>query len=138
LLAGFCGGERRRIRQLEWDHATFGVVPFEQVVGAIMSESAIPKFGMMPWGKEVIPLQPTPMPIVYFDGVPALSHLNGIIGITLTVTGGVPTADEGVTNCAAVVAFLKCNIPAAVALKGAIESALLLAAPVEKPEGKAN
>ena len=45
-----------RIRQLEWDHATFGVIPFEQVVGAVMSESATPKFGMMPWGREVIAL----------------------------------------------------------------------------------
>jgi phosphohistidine swiveling domain-containing protein len=54
------------------------------------------------------------------------------------VTGGIPTADEGVTTCAAVVAFLKCNVPAAIALKGALESAILLAQPVENPEGKAH
>jgi hypothetical protein len=100
-----------------------------------MSKKATTQFGMMPWGKEVIPLQSTPMPIVYFDSVPALSHLNGIIGVTLTVTGGVPTADRSVTNCASVAAFLKCNIPAAIALKEAIEGALLLA---KKHEGKAN
>jgi hypothetical protein len=65
------------------------LIPFEQIVGAIMSESTGPKFGMMPWGKEVIALQPTPLPVIYFDGAPALSHLNGVIGITLTVTAGI-------------------------------------------------
>jgi hypothetical protein len=103
-----------------------------------MSESATPKFGMMKWGKDIIPLQSSPMPVVYFDGVPALSHLNGIIGVTLTVTGGVPTADAGVENCGAVVAFVKCNIPAAMALRDALNDALLLAQPVDKSEGKAH
>lgn len=103
-----------------------------------MSDSTEPKYGMMPWGGAAIPLQPTPMPIIYFDGAPALSHLNGVIGITLTVTGHVPTADESATICAATVAFLKCNIPAAHALISALQSAILLAAPTENPQGKVN
>jgi hypothetical protein len=64
--------------------------------------------------------------------------LNGVIGITLTVTGNVPLADGSVATCAAVVAHLKCNIPAALSLRDALNQALLLAQPVENPEGKAN
>jgi hypothetical protein len=103
-----------------------------------MMESATPKFGLMPWGTEVIALQGTPLPVLYFDSAPALSHLNGIIGVTLTVTGGVPTETGSVVNVGSVVAYLKCNIPAAIALRGALDQALLLAQPVENPEGKAN
>jgi hypothetical protein len=61
-----------------------------------------------------------------------------ILASTADASGGVPTADGGVSNCAAVVGFLKCNIPAAIALRDAIDSALLLAQPIEKPEGKAH
>jgi hypothetical protein len=103
-----------------------------------MSESATSKFGMMQWGKEVLALNSTPMPIVYFDGAPTFSHFNGVIGVTLTVTGHVPNAEGGADICASTVAFLKCNIRAAMTLRAALDSALLLAQPVENPEGKAN
>jgi hypothetical protein len=103
-----------------------------------MSKSATPKFGMMPWGKDIIPLLPTPMPIVYFDGIPALSYMNGIVGVTLSATGHIPNAEGGADICASTVAFLKCNIPAAQALIKALQDALLLGAPTESPEGKAN
>jgi hypothetical protein len=103
-----------------------------------MSNAAIPKIGMMQWGKEVIALQDTPLPVLYFDGAPCLSHLNGVIGITLTVTGGVPMETGGVNNVGSVVAHLKCNIPAAMALRHALDQALLLAQPVENSEGKSN
>jgi hypothetical protein len=89
-------------------------------------------------GGNYLAISSTPMPVIYFDHAPTLSHLNGVIGVTLVVTGNVPASDGKIINCASVVAHLKCNIPAALALKGAIESALLLAQPVEKPEGKAN
>jgi hypothetical protein len=94
--------------------------------------------GRIKWGDATIPLSTLPMPVIYFDASPSLSHLNGIIGITLTVTGNVPIGDERVAMCAAIVAHLKCNIPAAQALRAALDGALLLAQPVEKPEGKAN
>jgi len=103
-----------------------------------MSNAAIPKIGMMQWGKEVIALQDTPLPVLYFDGAPCLSHLNGVIGITLTVTGGVPMETGGVNNVGSVIAHLKCNIPAAIALRHALDQALLLAQPVENSEGKSN
>jgi hypothetical protein len=86
----------------------------------------------------MIPLSALPMPVIYFDASPSVSYLPGVVGITLTVTGNVPLGGDTIAMCAAVVAHLKCNIPAAIALKGAIDSALLLANPVEKPEGKAN
>lgn len=103
-----------------------------------MSEDTSPKFGAMKLGEAVVAFSPIPLPVIYFDGAPGLSHLNGIIGVTLTVTGNVPTADRSVTSVAAVVAHLKCNIPAAIALREALNSALLLAEPVDNPEGKAN
>ena len=88
-------------------------------------------------GGAKVPLSAIPMNVVYFENAPSLSHLNGIIGITLTVGGNVPTSD-GIIQCASVVAFLKCNIPAAMALRNALDSALLLAQPVENPKGKTN
>lgn len=103
-----------------------------------MSEDTAPKFGSMNVGGKAIALSPIPLPVIYFDGAPGLSHLNGIIGVTLTVTGNVPTADGNVEAVAGVVAHLKCNIPAAETLIAALQSALLLARPVENPEGKAN
>jgi hypothetical protein len=103
-----------------------------------MSNEPQPKFGVIRFNNEPVALSPIPLPIVYFDGAPSLSHLNGIIGVTLTVTGNVPDGGDGVHVCASVVAHLKCSIPAAVALKAALEDALLLARPVESKEGKAN
>jgi hypothetical protein len=120
------------------------VIPFEQVVGAIMADNSAPVVAHLGEGSldigggNSIPLSSSPMPVVYFDNAPSLSHNNGVIGVTLTVTGNVPTRDGNIIQVASIVAHLKCNIPAAIALRGALDSALLLAQPVEKPEGKAN
>src|ERR1700754_3732927 len=73
------------------------------------------------------PLSAEPLPILYFDNALSLSHLNGVIGVTLVVTGNVPTGDGRVIECASVAAHLKCNIPAAMALRGALDNALVLA-----------
>ena len=73
------------------------------------------------------PLSATPMPILYFDNALSLSYLNGVVGVTLVVTGNVPAGEGGVIECASVVAHLKCNVPAAIALRGALDSALTLA-----------
>lgn len=94
--------------------------------------------GLMELGGASIPISQTPFPILYFEHVPSLSHMNGIIGVTLAVGGNVPTGDGKVATCISIAAFLKCNIPAAMALRDALSSALLLAQPVENPEGKAN
>lgn len=99
-----------------------------------------PIFGSIRIGDQNIALSPIPIPVLYFDSAPSLSHLNGVIGVTLVASGNVPMSEvEGVTQVASVVAHLKCNIPAAEALISALQSALLLARPVEKSEtGKAN
>jgi len=94
--------------------------------------------GVLKFGDRDIQMSPMPLNIIYFDSSPALSHMNGIIGITLVVTGNVPMSDSGVASVASVVAHLKCNVVAARALRDTIDSALLLAQPVEKPEGPAN
>lgn len=102
-----------------------------------MTENAS-KTGALKIGDVDVTFSRTPLPVVYFDRVPSLSHLNGIIGVTLVVTGNVPLTDQGVESVASVVCHLKCNIPAAHELIGALQSALLLAKPVEKPDGPAN
>jgi hypothetical protein len=77
--------------------------------------------GVLKWGDAIIPLSMLPMPVVYFDASPSVSYLNGVVGVTLTVTGNVPIGDEKIAMCAAVVAHLKCNIPAARALRDALD-----------------
>lgn len=85
-----------------------------------------------------VQMSPWPLTVVYFEEAPTLTYTNGIVGITLAVRANVPGPNETVLNVASVVAYLKCNIPAAVALRNAIDSALLLATPAAQSEGKAN
>lgn len=94
--------------------------------------------GSIEFGGNVVSLSPIPLPVIYFDSAPSLSHMNGVIGVTLVVTGSVPTADGKIFQNASVVAHLKCNIPAAVQLRGALDSALLLAQSVANLDGKAH
>jgi len=86
----------------------------------------------MKWGADVVALQSAPPPVVYFDNSPCISHLNSVIGVTLTVSGGLPTESEGVEIVASIATRLKCNISAAIALRSAIDKALLLAQPANK------
>jgi hypothetical protein len=67
-------------------------------------------------------------PIVFFDEAPVFNNYNGIIGITLCTNITMPDGAGGLTNEMAAVAFLRCNIQAAVALRNALDSALLLGA----------
>jgi hypothetical protein len=67
-------------------------------------------------------------PFLYFEAAPTAAHLNGIIRVTLTAARdlpmlGVPGRDH------VIVAHLRMNIPAALALKATLESVLLLAQP---------
>jgi hypothetical protein len=104
-----------------------------------MTDAPIPHVGVMKLGDEFVALSPAPMNIVYFEEAPSFSHMNGIIGVTLAVTGNLPdSTTESVKRCASVVAYLKGNIQAAMALRAALDGAILLAQPVEKPEGKAH
>ena len=76
-------------------------------------------------------------PFIYFEEAPALGYINGLIRVTLsapdaTLISGVVTAKQVVT------AYLRTNVQGALALRDAINAALLLAQPVEKPDGPAN
>jgi hypothetical protein len=73
--------------------------------------------------------------IIFFDGAPVFTSYNGIIGITLSVNVGVPDGQGGIDGGQVVAAYLRGNIKALMALKVAVESALLLGA---KTEGEAN
>ena len=69
-------------------------------------------------------------PFLYFENAPAFGHVNGIIRVTLTAARDMPVNNEpGVMADNVVVAHLRMNINAALALKFAIEGALLLANP---------
>jgi hypothetical protein len=101
-------------------------------------EIARPKIGTILFNSEPVVLSAVPLPVIYFDNAPSISHMGGIIGVTLTVTGNVPEVGGGTAVVASVVAHLKCNIPAAIALRDSLHAALLLAAPAENPEGPKN
>jgi hypothetical protein len=76
-------------------------------------------------------------PIIYFDGVSPFGFYNGIVHLTLGAYKHVPTghgSDEIRADLVAT-AFLRCNVEAAIALRDALDAALLMAAPVE---GEAN
>jgi hypothetical protein len=67
-------------------------------------------------------------PIIFFDDAPVFNNYNGIIGVTLTAGRAIPDGAGGIIGDTVVVAFLRGNIQAAVALRNAIDSALLLGA----------
>jgi hypothetical protein len=84
----------------------------------------------------VIPVSDTAhAPFIFFEGAPAFGFTNGVVNITLSANR-TWVGSGGVVNDQVVVAYLRGNIPAALSLRQAIDSALLLAAPTQ--EGKAN
>jgi hypothetical protein len=69
-------------------------------------------------------------PFLFYDDATAFGHLNGIIQVTLEAVRLYPNSPkEGLSLERVVVAHLRMGVPAARALKAAIEGALLLAAP---------
>jgi hypothetical protein len=79
-------------------------------------------------------------PFLYFDDATAFGHQNGIIRVTLEAARIMPAPGNpraAVTD-RVIVAHLRMNVPAALALKAAIEGALLLAAGAPSQSGKPN
>jgi hypothetical protein len=74
-------------------------------------------------------------PIVYFEGAPNFGINNGIINVTLAVARNLPDGQGGVAQDAVAIAYLRCNVPAAIELRKALDDAILLGI---KTEGKAN
>ena len=65
-------------------------------------------------------------PVLYFEAAPAIGHLHGIIRITLTTERLLPVGANTLGKDHVVVAHLRMSTQAALNLKGALESALLL------------
>jgi hypothetical protein len=74
-------------------------------------------------------------PFVFFEMAPAFGFTNGVVNITLSANRTL-VGPEGVINEQVVVAYLRGNVQAALSLRQAIDSVLLMAAPTGA--GKAN
>ena len=76
-------------------------------------------------------------PIIYFDGVSPFGFYNGIVHLTLGAYKHIPIGHgpDDIRADLVATAFLRCNVEAAIALRDALDAALLMAAPVE---GEAN
>jgi hypothetical protein len=71
-------------------------------------------------------------PFVFFEGAPNFGFANGIVNVTLAAARHLVKDGVSVTDAVAV-AHLRCNIPAAIELRAALDSALLLAAKAGGP-----
>jgi hypothetical protein len=74
-------------------------------------------------------------PVIFFDEAPIFNNYNGIIGVTLSVNLSLPNGRGGLISEQVVAGYLRGNVKALTALRGAIDSALLLGT---KIEGEAN
>jgi hypothetical protein len=119
------------------------VVPFEQVAGAIMPDEPAPNLPVQV--VEIIPsvagdvsgVASANAPFIYFDGAPTFGLNEGVVNITLEALRYVHAHGKVVSD-KVIVAHLRMSLPAMLRLKSAIEGALLLAQPVENPQGKSN
>jgi hypothetical protein len=86
---------------------------------------------------QVIPVADTPhAPIIFFDGVPAFGHANGVFNLTLAAGRTWVGQSGAIVTDHVVVAYLRGNAQALFSLQQAIEKSALLATPTQ--EGKAN
>jgi hypothetical protein len=77
-----------------------------------------------------IPISDAPhAPFIFYEGAPAFGFTNGVVNITLSANRVYAGPDGTMVNEQVVVAYLRGNLPAALSLRRAIDSALLLAAP---------
>jgi hypothetical protein len=76
-------------------------------------------------------------PFLYFDNAPVFGCFNGVVRIMLEAVRTMPTPGQTVSTDRVIVAHLRMSIPAALALKAAIEGALLLATPAAGASGDA-
>jgi len=87
----------------------------------------------------IISVSDTPhAPFIFYEIAPAFGFTNGVVNVTLSANR-TWIADGKVLNEQVVVAYLRENVQAALSLRHALDSALLLAAPpAQGSEGKAN
>jgi len=116
------------------EHAAFRN-PFEGSEGAIMTEKPAPKTT----NEVFTPIRDLPSaPIIFFEFCPTLGNHNGLINIMLAAGIVMPSGGPGTDVVPVAVAHLRCTAAAATQLRDAIDKALLIGAPVQNPEGKAN
>jgi hypothetical protein len=83
-----------------------------------------------------IPISDAPhAPFIFYEGAPAFGFTNGVVNITLSANRVYAGPDGTMVNEQVVVAYLRGNLPAALSLRRAIDSALLLAAPTGQGKG---
>ena len=71
-------------------------------------------------------------PILYFENVPTFGNMGNVLRLTLTADRIYPSTPPGqIVTDQVIVAHLRASIPSAIALRDAINSALLLATPPE-------
>ena len=68
-------------------------------------------------------------PFVFYENAPAFGFTNGIVNITLSAHRTYAGPDGAIVNEQVITAYLRGNVPAALSLRQAIDSALLQAAP---------
>jgi hypothetical protein len=77
-------------------------------------------------------------PFIFYEFVPGFGFTNGVVNITLSAHRTF-AGPNGIVTEQVVVAYLRGNVQAALSLRQALDSALLLATPpAEGSEGKAN
>jgi len=83
----------------------------------------------------IVPVADVPhAPFIYYEGVSAFGFTNGVINLTLVAGRTWIGPDGNVVNDHVVTAYLRGNVQAALNLKHAIDSALLLAAPTDQKQ----
>jgi hypothetical protein len=70
-------------------------------------------------------------PYIYFEGAPNFGFTSGVINVTLAANRHL-LMDGAPVRAVVATAHLRCNVPAAVELRNALDAALLLAA---QPQG---
>jgi len=116
------------------EHAAFRN-PLEGIEGTIMTEQPAPKTS----NEVFTPIRDLPSaPIIFFEFCPTLGNHNGLINIMLAAGIVMPSGGPTTDVVPVAVAHLRCTAAAAIQLRDAIDKALLIGAPVQNPEGKAN
>jgi hypothetical protein len=67
-------------------------------------------------------------PFIYFEKTPSFGCMNGVVNVTLASHRHLSEGSKVNTDLVAV-AYLRCNVPAAMILRKALDDALLMAAP---------
>lgn len=77
-------------------------------------------------------------PVIFFEVCPTFGNNGGLINVMLATGMVVPSEDGNVRTRVRAVAHLRMTAASAVGLRDIIDKALLIGAPVENPDGKAN